>query len=312
MILVTGVNGFVGRHLVRELKNQGYSVMGISNTKPIADPEISSLLDSYTQCDITQEDQVKQLNLSSVQSVINLAGLAKVGPSFDNPELYMKVNVDVLSVLANKIYKQNPHARILAISTGAIYSPKQSMPIDEQGKLIENGSPYVLSKLAMEQEALRFRQAGFDCIVARPFNHIGPNQGLGFLIPDMIKKIHDSHNSDRKLRVGNINTIRDYTDVRDIVKAYIMIATQKNLTSNLYNVCSGLGISGLEIIKNLCSTLGIDYDELELVTDQSLIRPNDPEKIIGDNSLLSKDTGWQPTITIKKTVEDIINHQPQE
>lgn len=306
-LLITGVNGFVGEHLARELYQQGTTVLGLGNESPTPNPEISDYLDSYAQCDLTKPDEVSALDLSKVDCVINLAGLAAVGASFNNPELYMRVNVGVLSVLGEELLRQNPSARMIAVSTGALYDPNQEMPLNESSIIIESGSPYALSKLAMENSAKELRAKGLDCVIVRPFNHIGPGQGLGFLIPDLVDKLSKTDRNNPKITVGNIKTVRDYTDVRDIAKAYANLATAKALNHNLYNVCSGSGLSGEDIIKSLCAVLDIDFEKLQLEVDSSLIRPTDPLKIVGDSSLIQKDTGWEPEISINKTVKDIVD-----
>ena len=307
-IMVTGVNGFVGKHLARELYSRNLDVVGIGNENPVADESISHLLSAYFQFDINDPDGVSKLDLTQVDCVINLAGLAAVGPSFDNPELYMCVNVGVLSVLGKELLRQNPSARIIAVSSGALYDPSQEMPLNESSKIIESGSPYAHSKLAMENYAKELCTRELDCVVVRPFNHIGPGQGLGFLIPDLVDKLKKTDKNNLKITVGNIKTVRDYTDVRDIAKAYANLATAKDLNHNLYNVCSGTGLSGEDIIKSLCIALNINFEKLQLEVDSSLIRPTDPLKIVGNSSLLQSDTGWKPEISIDKTVKDIVDN----
>lgn len=306
MILVTGINGFVGKHLARELAGRGVDVIGIGQREPSANPDISGILKGYSQCDITNREQVTDLPLQDIDCIINLAGLANVGASFDNPDLYMKVNVEVLSVLGEALLTANPSARMIAVSTGALYDPRQPMPLSEDSKVITDGSPYAMSKLAMEETARSLRESGQDCIVVRPFNHIGPGQGLGFLIPDLADKLKNTDPKNPRITAGNLKTIRDYTDVRDIARAYADLATTKNLKHELYNVCSGSGLSGEDIVRTLCENLSIDFDSLQIDTDPSLIRPSDPEKIVGDNSRLRADTDWKPAIALSQTVSDLL------
>lgn len=305
-ILITGVNGFVGKHLTRELASRGLEVVGVGNAESEPHPEIASLLEAYIMCDITQANEVQKLPLSSIGCVINLAGLANVGASFDNPELYMKVNVDVLRVLGGSLYELNPSARMIAVSSGALYDPNQLMPLSEASAVVSGGSPYAQSKLAMEQAAQDLRDVGQDCVVVRPFNHIGPGQGLGFLIPDLAQKLKSADPESPSIAAGNLTTIRDYTDVRDIVKAYADLATSSSLNHSLYNICSGVGQSGEDIVKALCVALDINFDHLTINVDQSLIRPTDPAKIIGDSSRLQSDTGWRPSIDLQQTVQAIV------
>lgn len=305
MILITGINGFVGKHLAREVYSRGLQVYGIGNNEDKVSEEITDIVVKYSKCDIANPESVKSLNLTEVSGIINLAGLANVGVSFSQPELFMKVNVDVLRVLAEEYFKQNPKGRMLAVSSGSIYDPFQSMPLKEDSDLLAEASPYALSKIAMEKEATKIRENGFDCVVARPFNHIGPGQGLGFLVPDMINKLRNIDKGKPDLVVGNIDTVRDYTDVRDIVRAYVDLITANKLNHSTYNICSGNGKSGKEIIETISQALGIDQN-LNLIKDESLFRPNDPPKHIGDHKLISTDTSWEPEIQLQTTIQDII------
>ncbi len=305
-VLVTGINGFVGKHLTRELVSRDIKVIGVGHRENTADAEIADLLNCYYQCDVTDSASTSKLPLSLVDCIINLAGLANVGASFDNPDLYMKINVKVLSVLGDELLTANPSARMIAVSTGALYDPNQSMPLSEQSRVIKDGSPYALSKLAMEQAAKELRDRGLDCIVVRPFNHIGPGQGTGFLLPDLTRQLLETNRENPSVSAGNLKTIRDYTDVRDIARAYADLAIIDSLENHLYNVCSGRGHSGNDMVKDLCEELEIDSNKLVINVNDKLIRPTDPPRIVGDNSLLSTDTGWLPKISLDKTIKDII------
>lgn len=308
MILVTGINGFVGKHLARELYKRKIKIFGVGRREATADIKIKGLLEGYIQCDVANEIDVEQkLPLENIDCVINLAGLADVGASFNNPGLYMDVNVKVLSGIGNILLKKNSSARIIAVSTGAVYDTNQSMPLTESSETIKKGSPYALSKLAMEKAAQDLRSRGLDCVVVRPFNHIGPEQGLGFLIPDLAKKLIEADKSNLSVTAGNLKTIRDYTDVRDIARAYCDLALSKNLHHDLYNVCSGNGKSGEEIVEYLCKALNIEFKKLNINTDPSLIRPSDPPIIYGDNSRIKSDTSWLPKTTLEETIEDIVS-----
>ncbi len=175
------------------------------------------------------------------------------------------------------------------------------MPLTENSALVTSASPYALSKIAMEQEAARLKKAGLDCVVARPFNHVGPGQEGGFLVPDLYQKISQA---DESLAVGNLKTRRDYTDVRDVVKAYASLVTAPALEHLVYNVCSGRSISGETILELLLDAGG--KRSLLLQQDPSLIRPNDPEDLYGSNDRLRQATGWEPTIPLEQTIKDFV------
>jgi GDP-4-dehydro-6-deoxy-D-mannose reductase len=299
-IVVTGINGFVGQHLARELHKQGFRVIG-AGREPEVTHELKPIVDKYYECDLLNEADIARLPLSESTAVINLAGLAQVGNSFENRELYMKVNVEVQTLLAKRLLDtQNYKTRIIAVSTGAVYDPGQSMPLKESSKIISDGSPYALSKIAMEVALQEYIASGVDIVTARPFNHIGPGQLGGFLVPDLAAQVQSSNT----IKVGNLNTERDYTDVRDVVRAYVMLATKPDIKHRLYNICSGKSISGGEILGLIKSKL--NKNNLKVIVDPKKIRPNDPLVVCGDNERVHMDTGWKPTYTVDSTITDYI------
>lgn len=303
-VLVTGVNGFVGGHLVNELLSQGFEVVGVGREEQLG-PDLASKVSKYYVCDLADYESVKKIPLTDVKAVINLAGLAAVGPSFDNPELYMRINTAVLDTVCKAALEQGAKdLRIISISSGAIYSSNQPMPLTEESKLAPESSPYAASKIAMEKLSLDYRDQGLDCVVARPFNHIGPGQLEGFLLPDLYKKVTESLATNTPLLVGNLTTRRDYTDVRDVVKAYAKLISSDSLQHGIYNVCTGKSVSGEEILAKLLAELGTE--NLKPQVDESLFRPSDSPELYGDNTRLKTDTGWEPQIPIKQTIKDFV------
>lgn len=303
-ILVTGINGFVGHHLANELRAQGHKVIGVGTDERLA-PSLENIVGEYYRCDLSNIEEVRKLPLSQVEGLINLAGLAAVGPSFDNPELYMRVNTAVLSTVCTVAIEQNATAiKILAISSGAIYSPNQPMPLTETSVVDKTASPYAASKIAMEELAQQYRSKGLNCFVARPFNHIGPGQLAGFLLPDLYDKVTTAHKTGQDLLVGNLTTKRDYTDVRDVAKAYVSLVTGEVPKEAIYNVCSGKSVSGEEVLHMLIDILG--FENLTPIVDEKLFRPSDAPDLYGDNSLLKNETGWSPSIDLLQTITDFV------
>lgn len=307
-VIVTGINGFVGNHLTNELIAQGYEVVGVGR-EPELSSELNDRVKSYYSCDLADYDSVRALPLADAKALINLAGLAAVGPSFDNPELYMRINTAVLDTVCKAAIEQGAvNLRILSICSGAVYSPNQKMPLTEDSLLAPESSPYAASKIAMEELSLQYREQGLDCVVARPFNHIGPGQLPGFILPDLYQKA-SVLNSGQKLLVGNLTTRRDYTDVRDVAKAYVSLVGTKKLNHAIYNVCTGRSLSGEDILKNLLDA--IEKTNLEVTVDESLFRPTDSQELYGDSSRLQQDTGWKPEIAIEQTIRDFVLSQQQ-
>lgn len=293
-IVVTGVNGFVGKHLVAELCENDITVIGVSREEE-PDQAIADQLTDYFAADLSKEWP----EIDDAAAVIHLAGLAAVGPSFENPQAYINLNSAMVTNIAECYLQSSEPPRLLVISSGAIYSSDQPMPLTEESAIGYN-SPYAVSKVLVENQCAYYRVRGLDCVVARPFNHIGPGQLDGFLVPEVIAQLKQGE----VVQVGNITTRRDYTDVRDVARAYRLLASTKNLTQHIYNVCSGVSRSGEEIvaaIKDLCGK-----PDADVVVDQSKVRPTDPPEIYGDSSALAADTGWKAEIPLEKTLSDCI------
>lgn len=304
-ILVTGVNGFVGHHVVRELKTQGFTVIGVGR-EPGPSPALNNILEQHIVCDLTVRADVQKLPLAEVEGIINLAGLAAIGQSFDSPDKYMQVNTSVLSVMCEEVIAKRlgKNIRIIAVSTGAVYDVNQPMPLTETSRVDSKSSPYAASKLAMEKIAEEYRGKGLDCIVARPLNHIGPGQTGGFLLPDVYAKLVTAIASHQSLRVGNLTTKRDYTDVRDVAKAYVALVTADTLPHVTYNICSGVARSGEQVLDALMLTL--EYPQIETTVDDRLFRPSDAPELYGNNARINAETGWEPAIPFEQTIQDFV------
>jgi GDP-4-dehydro-6-deoxy-D-mannose reductase len=300
-ILITGANGFVGNHLSRELKNSNYNVLGLGGAIGLGYKPVG--VDEYVVADLLDKEKVDKINFSRVDGIIHLAGLAAVGPSFENPMKYIDSNVGIEVNLFEACKKQNIKPKFIIVSSGTIYSPKNVMPINEQSSILPN-SPYAVSKVGQEEMALYYESIGFEVVIARPFNHIGPGQGLGFIVPDLAKQVIDfSKGNTDKILVGNLDSERDYTDVRDISRAYRLLF-EKGKSGEVYNICSGAATSGLKILENLIKVKGIN-PKIEL--DKSRLRPSDNPLIVGNYDKIRKDTGWHPEISLKQTFIDILS-----
>jgi GDP-4-dehydro-6-deoxy-D-mannose reductase len=299
-VLVTGANGFVGQHLVRELSEDGIKVVGIGG--PIGSAGKPAYIDEYMVLDLNNAGAVAKINFKDIDGVIHLAGLAAVGPSFDEPMKYIDVNVGIEVNLFEAALAQDTKPRFLIISSGSLYDPKASLPLSETSKVVPS-SPYAVSKIGQEQMALHYGLRGFGCIIARPFNHIGPGQNPGFLVPDVAQQIIACEKgSQSEIMVGSLDAQRDYTDVRDIVRAYRLLL-EKGKAGETYNICSGKAVSGHDIVSGLLKAAG---SEAPLKEDAAKLRPSDTPLIYGDSSKLTEATGWKPNIALETTLADVI------
>lgn len=304
-MLVTGINGFVGEHVAREFKNLGYKVVGVGHdSKP--NKKITGLITSYIECDLLNFSQVEdRIDFSTVSGMVHLAGLPNVKESFEQPRRYITDNGLMAFNILQRAVDSSMKGRALVVSTGALYDPDQSLPLVESSETNPT-SPYAIGKLMAEDVTKYFRRRGMDAVITRPFNHLGPGQGPGFILPDLYNQLLVAKGSG-VIKVGNIETSRDYTDVRDIARAYSQIITAPKLKYDTYNLCSGVSLSGRQIIDLLMQNMKISG--VKVAVDKSKLRPNDTPNIVGSYERLHIETDWSPTIPIDTTVMDFINSQ---
>lgn len=304
-VVITGINGFVGEHVANEFKDNGYAIIGVGH-EPEANTKVSSKISEYICCDLLNEDQVsKKLNLADISAVIHLAGLAMVGQSFEQPKRFMTDNGIMTHNILQVALRDNMPGRVVVVSTGALYTTGEALPISETSKTSPS-SPYAVGKLFAEEIVHYYINRGIKAVIARPFNHIGPGQAPGFLLPDMYEQLMESKASG-VMKVGNIETKRDYTDVRDVAHAYSKLALASTLEHEVYNICSGKSVSGKDIVTLLQEAT--DSHDVKIEVDQSRIRPTDVMDIYGDASRLREELDWAPEIPIELSVKDFVTAQ---
>lgn len=302
-IVVTGVNGFAGEHLARHLQELNYAVRGVGREQCPGE-NVGPYLDYYQSADLLKSGDTQKIVFKNAAAIIHLAGLASVAESFEKPELYKTGNAEMTNNLFESATEQGFSGRIVVISTGALYDPSQPMPLNESS-VTTQGSPYAVGKIRAEEVIKKYASEGLDTIIVRPFNHIGPGQGNGFLVADLYDQLlKASASGESSILVGNLATRRDYTDVRDIVKAYAKLATAESLDHDTYNIASGASLSGFEILQYLKGALNLT--DIDPIVDPSKVRPTDAMDIIGDASRLSGELGWSPLSNPEKAIEDFV------
>ena len=305
-VIITGVNGFVGEHVVDAFRAEGFEVIGVGYD---ANPSetIVHKVSSYIRCNLVDMESVAQIDFSDVWAIVHLAGLSNVGESFNKPLPYINDNPSMAYNLLEHARTRDFQGRTIVVSSGALYNPQQPLPLTEDSRLLEN-SPYAVGKLGVEHVANYYRLRGLDVVVVRPFNHIGPNQNKGFLVPDLFAQLQTAQQTNAtSISVGNLATRRDYTDVRDIARAYRLIALADNLNYSLYNICTGRSLAGTDILQSLQAAMGVL--DIEPIIDETKVRPTDIMEVYGDASRLTSDTAWAPQIPIEQTIHDFIQSQ---
>lgn len=306
-VLITGINGFVGEHVARQFATSNYEVTGTARQSSPYNTVIDTLND-YKQVDLLDDSSVEQLNLDNINAIVHLAGRSAVGESFEKPQEYISQNALMTHNLLDHAKNSGFDGRVITVSTGALYNPNQPLPLTETSRTAPN-SPYAIGKLSAEAVALYFKSRGLDTVVARPFNHIGPGQNGGFLLPDMYKQLHTIEPG-KPIHVGNIETRRDYTDVRDIARAYNLLVEAEKLNFPVYNICSNKSLSGKEILDIIKQTAQLE--DIPTFVDPKKLRPNEIMDIRGSYDRLHQDTGWSPEININQTIADFVDREEKK
>lgn len=287
---VTGARGFVGTWLVSHLQDQGDEVVAVDREIDVAHGgELSAALAD-----------------AAPDAVFHLAALTHVGRSWSDPEEVFQVNaLGTLHLLeAARACRPTP-PRVLLVSSAEVYGAlsEEALPATEETALAPV-SPYAASKVAAEFLGVQAHLAhGLRVIRVRPFNHIGPGQGPGFVVPSLASRIVEARRSHRHtLPVGNLDARRDLTDVRDVVRAYRLLV-ERGTPGEVYNVCSGRAVSITELAHRMLELAGAD---LELVLDPELVRPVDVPVVCGDPTKLRTATGWMPSFGLDQTLADVL------
>lgn len=297
-LVITGVNGFVGSHLAAIAHTDGHTVWGVGReTTPAS--AVAPHLDEYIAADLSEHWPVPD----GADAIIHLAGLAAVGPSFQHPQRYLNINSAIMTRMCETLLAQQQHPRVVVVSSGSVYAtPAPDETVTETSPTTPN-SPYAVAKLLVETQARYYATRGLDTLIARPFNHIGPGQGPGFLIPDLTAALRALPEGDT-LTIGNLTAARDYTDVRDVARAYLTLALAPTHQHDLYNVATGTSHTGHDVLAAIATALGRPIPPL--VVDESRLRPNDPPRITGNANRLRDEYGWTPTIDYTTSITEYV------
>ena len=289
--LVTGASGFVGRHLVEHLEDLGQEVVCVDR--------------STDGVDVTDAEAVHALVGSIGPDVVyHLAGWADVGGSWSAPVEAFRANAEgtlnVLLAAADAGVK-----RVLAVSSADVYGivTPEELPLTEDSPL-RPASPYAASKVAADYLGLQaWLGRGLPVIRVRAFNHLGPGQTDKFVAPALASRVaRAERDGGEVITVGDLSARRDFTDVRDVVRAYRLLM-ERGEPGEVYNVCSGADLAVQDIADRLVAQSRVP---LRLEVDQSLLRPVELPVLLGSHDRLTAATGWEPQISIDQTLADLL------
>jgi GDP-4-dehydro-6-deoxy-D-mannose reductase len=275
--LITGAGGFAGRHLVALCEAAGDDVVGVSRA---------------TGVDLRDAHAIRgAVSDARPEAVFHLAARAHVGESWSDPSGFLADNVALTQHLLEAVRMEAPTAVVVAVSSGEVYGPPDSLPVTESA-LLRPQNPYAVSKAGADLLAGFYADAhGLRVIRARPFNHAGPGQEPTYAIASFARQAA----AGRRIVTGNPDTRRDYTDVRDVVRAYRLLAEWGE--PGVYNVCSGRTASARELVELLGG---------EQEVDPSLMRAHEVMEVRGSYERLRAATGWEPEIPLERTLADTV------
>ena len=287
--LITGATGFAGRALTAHLQSSGDEVIAWSRAN--GDPDIRN-----------RRHVFEALKEAAPEVVYHLAAQSNIPDAWTNPEKTKETNVDGTQNILDAAMETGS-MRVIVVTSAAVYGavPPEELPVTEESP-IQPKNPYAESKVAAENAAVAASEQGLDVIRIRAFNHFGPGQSPSFVSSGFAHRIaRASRSGIETVDVGNLATRRDFTDVRDVVKAYRQAATDGE-SGAVYNVCSGVDRSMLEIAEGLVRRSG---SRISFRLYPALERPVDTPVVRGSAKRLYDRTGWEPTISFDQSLDDI-------
>lgn len=311
-ILITGVSGFVGFHLLSFLCQyaENIEVCGVDIKIPSFDcKEFVDILSlQCSQVDLLNLDELEKVFEKFVPDyIVHLASFSSVAYSWKNPMESFTNNTNIFLNLITVAMKYNQRCRVLSVGSSEEYGivSKEKLPLRESVDL-NPISPYAVARVSQEMLSRVFAQNyNMDIVLTRSFNHIGPYQDKRFVIPSIIERMLKIKRAGYKkgiIQVGDLSIVRDFVDVRDVVRAYCQLLVGGK-TGEIYNICTGKGISLKEITHLIAQELDL---EIETEVNTELLRPNDNPIIIGSAEKIRKEIGWKPEFELRQTLNAMI------
>lgn len=288
--LVTGAHGFAGRHLVERLLAGGHEVIG---------PPSGEL-------DLRDAERTRDFVADAAPArVFHLAALASVGKSWDAPRRALVENQEMTLNVLEAVRSSTPGARVLLAGSGEVYGAPDELPVSEEAPL-QPRSPYAVGKAAADLLGALYNDAwDLHVVRARAFNHAGPGQSDDYVIGTITRQIAAAEatgQGELVLRTGNVESGRDFTDVRDVVSAYVLAV---DAPPGAYNVASERATTVRELIELARAQTEIDVTH---EVDPARVRGHDTREVRGSAAKLRAETGWRPAIALEQTVGDALEH----
>lgn len=311
-VLVTGADGFVGRWVVRTLLTAGHQVVGAVQPGPpaddgLTDAERNAVL--WIPLELGDLRSVRQAASRPFDVVIHLAAVASGGDALQDPGVAWSVNAAGTARLLGELGRRHRAGEtdplVLAVSTAEVYGAGSRPHLETDP--VAPRSPYAASKAGAELAAMETgERTGLRVIVTRAFPHTGPGQDERFVAPAFARRLRGARLAGaRVVKVGNLEPVRDFLDVRDVAAAYVALA-ERGRPGEVYNVASGTGLSLQELFDRLAAIVGVNAIP---EPDPAFMRPADIPYLVGDSAKLRATTGWTPSIPLEQTLRDLVHAQ---
>lgn len=311
-ILITGFSGFVARNFIEfAIRNQlGIKIYGIDIASPGFPVErYREKIDiDFRLLDLLNREELKAyLKDICPDYILHLASFSSVAYSWKNPRLSFINNTNIFLNLVLSVYELGLKSRILSVGSSEEYGKykEEDMPLREEYPLYP-GSPYAVARVSQEMLSRVFaKDYGVDIILTRSFNHIGPWQDSRFVVASFIEKtleIKKRGETKGVIEVGDLSIVRDFVDVRDVVRAYWMLLCEGK-AGEVYNICSGKGIKLGSVLEEIGNVVQVDVTGKSV---QEYMRPDDNQVVIGSYEKIYQELGWEPQIMLKETLADVV------
>lgn len=315
--LITGFSGFVGKHFLKYLgkKNEKIEVLGLDMSEPSFDyMNFGKEMNVRFLKKNLLDDNLYEIIMSfQPDYILHLASYSSVAYSWKNPTESFLNNTNIFLNIVTAVQKSGMSTRILSIGSSEEYGNvnESELPIKEECKM-QPLSPYAVARYSQEHLSRVFAESyGLNIIMTRSFNHIGKGQDTRFVIPSFIRRILDIKNAgleEGTIETGDLNIVRDFTNVQDVVRAYDILLREGRV-GEVYNVCSGQGVTLKDVIDEIAEICNI---KVATRTNPDFIRPNDNKKIIGSYEKINIEYGWKPEMGLKDTLLEMIEEMSEQ
>lgn len=314
-MLITGFSGFVSRHFLNYLveNNLSYEVLGVDVNPP------KFAMEDYTPTLAMSFEQVNLLDKEAVEDMIatfrpdyilHLASFSSVAYSWQHPADCFMNNTSIFLNVTEALRKHDLcDCRLLSVGSSEEYGDvkKEELPLQEDMPLVPV-NPYAVARVSQEMMAKVLADSfGMQIMLTRSFNHMGPFQDERFVIPSFVRRILDIAESGAKsgeIETGDTSIVRDFVDVRDVVRAYYRLLLDGK-AGEVYNICGEKGVSLAEVVDQIADIVGISVTTR---VNPDFVRPGDNQVVIGSAEKIRQDIGWTAEIPLRQTLMDMIGH----